>query len=501
MVVLLVIDQLPQWAFIAKRSHLSGGFDRLLREGEWHTGEHPTPATSTAPGHALLGSGEPPSASGIIANEWWDRDEQKLVTSVEDPAGGKSAVRLRVPGLGDAIAAANSGAKAVGISLKDRAAILPLGHAGLSIWYDDKQVAFTSIGASSISSGSTSKGAAWLTAYNAAHPISAHLKDVWTPLDRTPGLAGVADDRSGEVGEEGLGATFPHDLSAVKDPAEALYAMPVGNQLVLDLAAEAIDREQLGADPTPDLLVVSLSVNDIVGHGWGHESWESWDEMLRLDEAIGKFLAQLDQKVGAGKWAMIATSDHGAAPMPSTGKMTYEQIQEAANNAAQAELGPGQWVASAKYPNIYLTAAARAANDHDRSYAIKKILFALHSFPGIAMVDRTEQFAGHCETRTGEAFRICQMLDVERSGDIFYLQQRGWVLEKVDERFATAHGSPYEYDSEVPVIMLPPGRVVHEPLAKPSETKIKMIRISTILARWLGVTPPISMPRPTATSH
>ncbi len=482
LVVLLVIDQLPQWAFAAKRAAFTGGFDRLLREGEWHPGEHPSPATMTAVGHALLGSGEPPSASGIISNEWWDRESEKFVGAVEDPAGNPSAHRLRVPGLGDAMAAGKTGGKAVAVSLKDRAAILPLGHAGTAIWYDNKQVAF--VGNAQLP---------WLAAYTAAHPIAPQLRSVWTPLARTAALSGVPDAQPGEVGEEHFGPTFPHDLGANPNPASAVIATPLGNDLVLDVATAALDGEQLGADKIPDLFVVSLSTNDYIGHGWGHESQEAWDELLRLDARLATFLDALDAKVGKGRWAMIATSDHGAAPMPEEGhRIQYRSLKEAANNAAAAELGPGEWIAATKFASgVYLSKAARAQPDRERNIAIKKIIYALRSFPGIERVERTDAFAGNCAERTGDAFMLCQMLDPERSGEIFFLPKRGWIL--MSESHATAHGSWHDYDRQVPVIMLPPGREPHAPLATPDDAMIQMIRISTVLARWLGITPPMSL--------
>ncbi len=485
LVVLLVIDQWPQWSFIAKRPAFTAGFDRLLREGEWHTGEHPSPATMTAVGHALLGTGEPPSGSGIISNEWWDRETEAMVGSVQDTAG-PSAHRLRVPGLGDAMAAGGGG-KAIGISLKDRSAILPLGHAGTSIWYDNKLVAFRS-----------NTTVPWLDAYNRAHPITPRLQYVWTPLEAAKTASGVPDDQRGEVGDEGFGPTFPHDLGANPHPASALIATPLGNDLVLDVATAALDGEQLGADDKPDLLVVSLSSNDYIGHAWGHESQEAWDEMLRLDARLATFLDALDAKAGKGRWAMIATSDHGAAPLPEMfpdgGRLSYESIKTAANNAAIAELGPGEWIAAAKFAGgVYLSKAALAQPDRERNIAIKKIVYALRSFPGLARVERTDAFAGNCGARTGDAFLLCQMLDVERSGEVLFLPKRGWILYSTPH--ATAHGSLNDYDREVPVIVLPPNRTPHAPLAKPSETTVRMIRISTILARWLGVTPPVSMKR------
>src|SRR5678816_735480 len=164
-------------------------------------------------------------------------------------------------------------------------------------------------------------------------------------------------DRPGEVGEKGFGATFPHDPHTTKNPADAIYAMPLGNDVVLETALAAIDGEQLGADAATDLLIVSLSSHDYIAHGWGHESQEAWDSELRLDAKLDVFLTALDRKVGAGRWAMVATSDHGGAPLPELeggGRLVEEKLRSAANQAASAVLGNGEWVASAHYPTLYL---------------------------------------------------------------------------------------------------------------------------------------------------
>jgi arylsulfatase A-like enzyme len=273
--------------------------------------------------------------------------------------------------------------------------------------------------------------------------------------------------------------------------------MPLGNEIVLETALAAIDGEGLGADDKPDVLVVSLSAHDHIHHGWGHESWESWDMTLRLDEQLGRFLEGLDTRVGKDGWAMIATSDHGGAPLPERsggGRIAYEDIEEAANRAAALELGAGKWVVSAKYPTVFL-APAVLANKKERDQVVHKIILAIKSFPGIALAARTVDYAGNCEQRTGEAFAICLALDVERSGEIFYLPKRNWIIYERDEPVATAHGSLHDYDREVPVIMLAPGRTPHAPQTTPSNTTIHMVRVATVIARWLGVTPPSTLAR------
>lgn len=490
LVVLLVIDQFPEWAFEQKLPQLTaGGFRRLVSEGRWQLGEYPSAATITAPGHALLGSGESPAQSGILSNEWWRRDAGRKLKSVEAEDGSVSAKWLRVPGLGDAVAAAGTGARAVSVALKDRAAVLPLGHAGTPIWYSPRTVDWVSTAAPP-----------WLFAWNRAHPISFHLHDVWTPLDaeRLQRLSGRRDDQPGELGDIGLGATFPHELDKTRVPAEALLATPLGNQLVLDTALAAIEGEQLGYDGVPDLLVVSLSSYDYVAHAWGHESWESWDTALRLDAQLARFFDGLDLAVGAGRWSMLVTSDHGGSPLPevSGGSRThFEQVEELANAAAAAVLGPGDWVADPKNPTLYLSAEALAQPADKRDAAIAAIIAALRQAPGLGRVERTADLAGNCEARSPDDRAICLALDAERSGEIFYLPRRGWIVDEAADPMAASHGTPYDYDRQVPVITLPFGRVPHAPHTGPEVSPLAMREVSRTLAAWLGVTPPDQLPR------
>ncbi|HEY5926195.1 MAG TPA: alkaline phosphatase family protein, partial [Kofleriaceae bacterium] len=449
LVVLLIIDQFPEWSLERKRSELTRGFARVLREGEWRLGRHPSAATLTAPGHALLGTGASPAQSGIIANEWWSREHARKVKAGEDETGKTTSKWLRVPGLGDAVAAANTGAKAVAVSLKSRAARLPLGHAGLALYYDTASATFVANGGA----------APWLAEHNRTHPIAPRLVP-WRPSDpaRLAQLSGVVDAQRGEVGEKGFGPAFPHDPKQTKNPHDALYAMPLGNDVVLETALAAIDGEQLGADRTIDLLIVSLSAHDYVMHGWGHESWEAWETALLLDAKLDEFLGELDRKVGKQRWALVLTSDHGGSPLPEVlngGRYTDEQIKAALNQAASLELGPGEWIAYANLPNVYLSQAALAQKPAALEAAKKKIGFALKAFPGLAVAERTDAFAGRCDERKGDDRALCLSIDPERSGDFFYLPARGWIIEEESERLATGHGSLHDYDRDVPVVLLP----------------------------------------------
>jgi len=487
LVVLLIIDQLPEWHFETRRPLLTQGFGRLLAEGEWRVGRHESIATATSPGHALLGTGEPPARSGIISNDIWSREEQRLVGAAIGRDDKPSAERLRVPGLGDSIAAAKSGAKAIGVSLKVRSARLPLGHHGLAIYYDAKLGAWQTHGA---------PAPAWFTTYTHDHPIQLAP---WNPRDavQLATLTGTVDDQKGEVGEKGFGPTFPHDPASTKSPNDALLAMPLGNDLTLDMATAAIAGENLGADDTPDLLVVSLSAHDYIAHGWGHESWEALDGEQRLDERLDLFLTSLDTQIGKDNWSLILTSDHGGPPLPERthgGRFSEEQIQRAANAAFSTVLGNGNWVASASWPNVTLTPAALAQNKKELANAYKKIIFALRSFPGVIQADRSDAFIGNCDARPTAAREICLALDPERAGEFFYIPRENWIVENEDERLATGHGSPYDYDRNVPVILLPFGRTAHDPQTAPS-VEMNLGDVAPLIASWLGVSSPRDLPR------
>lgn len=483
LVVLVVVDQWPEWSFEARRGAFHGGFQRALAEGEWHVGEHPSAATLTAPGHALLGTGAASAQSGILANEWWHRDTGTLLMAVEAEDGSDTTRWLRVRGLGDVLPAG----RAVSISLKARAALLPLGHTGRAVWFDPIGARFF---AYAVTGGTPVRGPRpWLERYTAEHPLAPRLVP-WTPLDDTARLAGVPDDAPGEVGEKGFGPTFPHDPAATRLPAATVLASPLGDELVFEVALAAIDGERLGSHGAPDLLVVSLSAHDYVGHGWGHESLEQWDLERRLDDQLGRFMDDLDTRIGKGRWAMVLTSDHGASPMPEAlhgGRLTAEQVQIAANAAASATLGPGTWIANAHYPNVYFTPAFFQQPARERKSAVKHVIDALRSFPAIERAGVVADIAGHCDTRPPADRPLCLTFDPARSGDLYYLPARGWIMDSADEPAATAHGSLHAYDRQVPLILLAPRRTRHAPAERPADT-VDMRTVAPLLARWLGVT-------------
>jgi hypothetical protein len=509
LVVLIVIDQLPSWSFAGREQLLDRGLGRLLREGTvFPQARYPFAATFTAPGHAALGTGAPPAVTGIIANEWWDRGEQRPVDSTDDSgypllvvngwpgelaAARASPWRLRVDGIGDALRAASHGAgRAVGVSLKGRAAMFATGrHADLAVWYDDSQRAFTT------SSWYRARLPEWLVRLAHEHPIAPRLLDDWEPLD--PALlaraTGLPDDAPGEGGGSPFGATFPHRPRLTTDAAATLKLTPLGATVVREAALAAVDGEGLGRGAAPDLLVVSFSSYDYVAHSFGQESWEALDTLLRLDREIAELVDGLEARVGAGRVAVVVTSDHGAVRMVERSRaagraatrVDVADVRRAAEQALASILGPGPWLAFWREPTLYLAPrfAARSADERDR--ALDAAVAAVARVDGIGYAVRKDRVAGSCADAEGS---LCRALDVERSGEILFgPRPDSMILDK--DQDPIAHGSANDDDTTVPIIVWGPGIAP----ARIAST-VSTLQVAATLAELLGVPPPAAATAP-----
>jgi hypothetical protein len=491
LVVLVVIDQLPLWAWPAKIEAAEDGLARIAAAGRTWRASYPFAATQTAPGHATLGTGAAPSAHGIIGNEWWHRELGREIRADEDPAGGPpSAGLLRVEGIAEALARQRPGARAAAVALKSRSGLLTLGKAGFTAWYDDACPCFV---------GSAPRR--WLDELAAARPIEPRLAEPWTASDpaRLEKLSGGPDDAPGELAIPGWDATFPHAPTDARSPAKAIIDTPLGNQIVVEAALAAVVGEGLGKDDVTDLLVVSFSAHDYVGHAFGADSWEAWDAWLRLDRQIGHLLRALDEAVGVGRWTLVLTGDHGAPPLPERRaargepgrRFSYDVVAGAAEAAAAKVAGEGDWIASARVPYLYLSAAALALPAEKRDAVVAAAVEAVRGVDGIARADRTADLTGGCEQRQGDDRAICLSIDPERSGEIFYAPGAGTVLHKADWVDAVAHGSLNGYDRDVPIVVIAtgvaPGR---------DDAAASPLQVAPTLAALLGIEPPAAAAEP-----
>ena len=305
--VLLVVDGLPQRQLVDYRDQLApDGFARFLDRGAWFADAHYGHAfTVTAPGHATMLTGAYPHRTGIIGNAWRNAAGQveyctgdavhKYIGHATRKLDGTSPKNLRVETLGDVLRAVNPASKVIGISGKDRGAILPAGHKGTAYMYQ------TSTGHFASSTYYMKEHPKWVADFNGAEPARRYFKAQWKPLlPEAAYTKSLPDAQAWYV----KGGALPKTIGEGDQPAAPFYAQllpsPYSDRLTLDFARAAIAGEGLGADDVPDILSVSLSGHDYVNHAYGAESRISHDHALQLDRALQDFFAHLDEKVGLG---------------------------------------------------------------------------------------------------------------------------------------------------------------------------------------------------------
>lgn len=512
LVVLIVIDQLPAWSFEARRPLLKGGIARLLARGRYYAdAEYPYSSTYTAPGHAALGTGAPPAVTGIIGNEWWRRSQGASVESVTDPAaplldaaggaphdkGAASPRALRVGGVGDALRAQRPGARVVGVSLKDRGAILPTGqHPTLAVWYDPAQTAFTT------STWYAETVPPWLATLAREHPVAPRLQGyVWQPRDPALYQRELGDDA--QPGEPPAAASFPHPLADSANPAKAVRATPLGNALLVEAALAAVAGEGLGQDAIPDLLTVSFSGHDLVGHAYGQESWETLDMLLDTDARIADLLAGLDASVGKDRYAVVLSSDHGVTRMVErtlaagrpAGRITTDDLEQRCEQAATTLLGPAPdaagWIAATRDPYIYLAPAASRLDPVKARTLMRVLITTLLATRKLGYVVPVSRVAGRCAARSGDEQRMCWSVDLQESGDILYGARPDFVVQDPDLD-VTVHGTLNPDDRTVPVIVSAPNMAPSR-----SDARVSTLSVAPTLAHLLGIRPGPAVTAPT----
>lgn len=322
LVVGIVIDQM-RWDYLYRyqKRYTDGGFKRLLNEGfSCENTVIPYVPSVTAIGHTCIYTGSVPSIHGIAGNNFVKNGEKVYCTDDDTvkPVGSNSEAGLMSPRnlwvttMGDEMKIASNGrAKVVGVALKDRASILPAGHnPDGAFWFDDKSGNFIT---STYYMNQLSK---WVKAFNSKKLPEHYLSEKWNTLyPKDTYTESTSDKNEYENGiKKGVKATLPLNLPELykKYGYNIIRNTPFGNSLTFDMAKAAIDGEQLGADDETDLLAVSCSSTDYIGHQVGTHAVETEDTYLRLDKAIADFLSYLDAKVGKGNYLVFLSADHGA---------------------------------------------------------------------------------------------------------------------------------------------------------------------------------------------
>ncbi len=322
LVVGIVIDQM-RWDYLYRyqKRYTDSGFMRLLNEGfSCENTVIPYVPSVTAIGHTCIYTGSVPSIHGIAGNNFVKNGEKVYCTDDDTvkPVGSNSEAGLMSPRnlwvttIGDEMKIASNGrAKVVGVALKDRASILPAGHnPDGAFWFDDKSGNFIT------STYYMNQLPKWVEAFNGKKLPEHYLSEKWNTLyPKDTYIESTSDENEYENGiKKGVKATLPLNLPELykKYGYNIIRNTPFGNSLTFDMAKAAIDGEQLGADDETDLLAVSCSSTDYIGHQVGTHAVETEDTYLRLDKAIADFLSYLDAKVGKGNYLVFLSADHGA---------------------------------------------------------------------------------------------------------------------------------------------------------------------------------------------
>lgn len=477
LVLNIVVDQFRYDYLTRFAGDYKGGLAQLTRQGAVFTNayyEHFP--TVTAIGHATILTGAYPSVSGIVGNEWFDRASGKNVTSVSDEgtqilgaAGqarrGSSPHRLNVSTVCDELKMAEpQTTRCVGISAKDRGAILPVGRmADGAFWFDTASGNFVS------STWYGKQLPAWAEKFNAGRGADKYLSMEW----KNP--AG--------------GAFAKMDAKAGSAYYESLDRSPYASDLLVAFADAALAGEQLGTRGGTDVLSVSFSVIDKVGHGVGPHAPEVRDLAIQMDRSIGELFKVVDAKVGLANTLVVFSADHGVAPLPEYmrerrmpgGRMNVRVVRDAVQQALTAKYGEGQWVVGYSGPAPYLNRALIA----EKRLAYEEVQnVAAEAARGIPQIYRVYTRAQLMSGRLLEDLidrRVRNGFHVERSSDLFVVIEPFWLFES----HGTSHGTPYNYDAHVPVILMGPwfrpGRY---------HAHVAVNDVAPTVATLLGVEPP-----------
>ena len=510
LVVAVVVDQLVAWVAAERLPRLpqSGGFARLRREGTWVTDlTYLHAATETAPGHSALFSGCIPRETGIVGNAVWrsDLDPPREGSLLEDPryrvvdsagpvltADGKrpkngislanaTAGSMPQPWLADRLLAVDPQAVVVALSLKDRGVAFAGGtHPSALVWYDEDAGTLVTSKPDSAPAGDALP--TWARPFE--HPLEGKSA-AWNVLDRgfiEHNLEDVPDDQPGEMPDIG-GRTFPHSIAG-PGMAKRFRATPMADDLLAALTLAAVAQARRADHPM--LVAVSFSANDYVGHTFGPNSWEAWDELEELDATLGRLMAGLDALAGAGGYSVVLSGDHGIVPFPLPRDpawcapsapnpyekpchpptlLTGDDIKDFLNDHLQKRFGRPGLVKAVIEALVFLSESAASLPAAERARLDDAVRAELLSMTvlgtnPVADVFPTSAFVGPCPSASDESVRalVCRATVASR-GDFYIVPKEGdffWGKPRAAPEGAS-HGTPYRYDRTVPLLVRYPG--------------------------------------------
>ena len=485
LVVGIIVDQMRyDYLYKFKPFYCKDGFNRLMNEGANFTYAHFNYVpTFTGPGHTSVYTGTTPFYHGIIANNWYDRRTCKKIYCVEDKSqksvgsedkeGEMSPRLLEATTITDQLKlATNMASKVISISLKDRAAILPGGHAAnAAYWYDGKTGSFIT------STYYMRNLPDWVDKFNARKLADKYMSREWslsrpdsdyqiTAPDNSPYEKDVFQERK---------TTFPHAFNYLSRTKKysALESTPYGNSIVEQFVKAALVNEKLGQGKQTDFLAVSFSSTDYVGHDFGNNSYELEDTYIKLDSLVADLLKDLDNKVGKGNYLLFLTADHAALTTP--GYLKAHKLPQGGLNTKKTIASVDSFLVStygdkniiANYSNnqIYLNREIIKEKKLDIHKIMIKISDYLRdNFPEIASIFTRDDLEKLTPNRTSTNLTM-NGYNPARSGDIAITLQPAYLPDVLSK--GTTHGAPYNYDTHVPLLFYGwhiPGQTVNTPV-------------------------------------
>ena len=475
LVVGIVVDQM-------RREYLDrfydrfgdGGFRRMMQEGfDVRNGHYNYFPTVTGPGHASVYTGTTPAVHGIISNSWYDRKAKKSVNCVEDSAwkpvgnpegnGDVSPSRMLSTTITDELRlATQKRAKVIGVSFKDRGAVLPAGHLGNgAYWYDSKTGTFIT------STYYMSTLPAWVQNFNKLGLADKYLNQEWKPLYPIEQYsASGKDDSPYETLFNGkTTSTFPYDLKALrKENGDfgLLVNTPFGNDVLTEFAKAALAGEKLGQGSETDFLAVSYSSTDALGHRLGPNAVEIEDMYLRLDRNIADLLTFLDSHVGKGNYVVFLTADHGVSNVAQ--ELTDNRIPSGYFRTSQMREGLKKYLAqyfpdkdliehvtdSQIFFNNDLFDSNPRNSGIDFLIASELISRYLMTLDGVANVYTESVLRNARFDEAGIKGMVVRGHHPRRGGDMVFVLEPGWYAW--GGKVGTTHGSPHTYDTHVPIL-------------------------------------------------
>jgi len=477
LIVVISLDQFPYTYLVRFKDHFGeGGFRYLMDNGaNFSNSTYKHSLNMTGPGHAVILSGAYGNQNGIFANDWYNTATKETVYCVSDNTvrtvgavgAGRSPAHFIGSTLGDELRVqSNFQSRVISISNKDRAAVLLGGKfANAAYWMVDSAFVTSSYYMNSLPD--------WVNAFNSSGLMNSYFGKKWERALAEEAYELMDQDGAPyENDDNGLGRVFPHTVAGTdtdkitKSYYYALVASPFGNEILASFVKEAIRAEQLGQRDVSDLLCISFSSNDYVGHAFGPHSHEVLDMAVRTDRILADLFAFIDTELGLRNCMLVLTSDHGVGPIPEylmaknqhvqAGRVMSNAVAEYCTRVLTRTFGGVKrgttWINSVLNNNIYISGEAVRQKRVSVAEAARVLTNAMLDMKGIALAFTQSDMLALVPSSTIEQ-RMKRSFHRTHGGDVFYALKPHYI----EGPRAAGHGEPYEYDAHVPLILVGDG--------------------------------------------